>query len=59
MAEVTTSRIEELLGPSARQDPVGGPVLFLLLAFVLAFGTFVLVTFALTLASAYRRTRDL
>lgn len=50
-------RVFELLGPAQRQ--VGGPVLYLGLAFVLAFGTFVIVTFLLTLGSAYRRTREL
>jgi hypothetical protein len=50
-------RVFELLGP-ARRD-VGGPLLFLGLACVLAFGIFVLVTIALTVVSAYRRTREL
>jgi hypothetical protein len=50
-------RVFELLGPAQRQ--VGGPILYLGLAFVLAFGTFVIVTFVLTLVSAYRRTREL
>jgi predicted transporter len=50
-------RVFELLGPARRE--VGGPILYLGLAFVLAFGTFVLVTMGLTLISAYRRTREL
>lgn len=50
-------RVFEILGPAQRQ--VGGPILYLGLAFVLAFGTFVIVTTVLTLISAYRRTREL
>lgn len=45
-------RVFELRGPAP--DGVGGPGLFLALAFVLAFGTAVLVTIVLTLVSAYR-----
>lgn len=45
-------RVFELRGPAP--DGVGGPVLFLALAFVLAFGTAVLVTIVLTSVSAYR-----
>lgn len=45
-------RVFELRGPAP--DGVGGPLLFLALAFVLAFGTAVLVTIVLTVISAYR-----
>lgn len=45
-------RVFELRGPAP--DGVGGPILFLALAFVLAFGTAVLVTTVLTVVSAYR-----
>lgn len=54
---VYSVRVFELLGPAP--DGAGGPVLFLALAFVLAFGVFVLVTLALTLGSAVRRSREL
>ena len=56
-ALVYVVRMFELLGPAQRE--VGGPILYLGLAFVLAFGTFVIVTTILTLVSAYRRTREL
>lgn len=52
-------RVFELLGPPAEQAAYGGPVLFALLAFVLGFGTFVLVTVVLTVGSLVRRTREL
>jgi hypothetical protein len=55
-------RVLELLGPFAgtRQYPVLGPEgWFLLLAAVLASATALLVTAALTLASAYRLAREL
>lgn len=52
-------RVFELLGPPAEQAAYGGPVLFALLAFVLGFGTFVLVAAALTAGSLVRRTREL
>lgn len=48
-------RVFELRGPAP--DGVGGPILFLALAFVLAFGTAVLVTIVLTVVSAYRAVR--
>ena len=56
-AAVYAVRVFELLGPAPEGE--GGPVLFAMLGFVLAFGVFVLVTFALTLVAAYRRTREL
>lgn len=56
-ALVYAVRVFELLGPAPQGR--GGPVLFLALAFVLAFGTFVLVTTLLTLVSAYRRVQEL
>ncbi|RRJ33149.1 hypothetical protein EIK79_03525 [Halocatena pleomorpha] len=48
-------RVFELRGPAP--DGVGGPFLFLALAFVLAFGTALLVTIVLTVVSAYRAVR--
>ncbi|WP_330630426.1 DUF7536 family protein [Halocatena halophila] len=42
-------RVFELLGPAPE---VGSPLLYASLAFVLAFGTFVLVTTALTVVTA-------
>ncbi|UPM41946.1 DUF7536 family protein [Halocatena salina] len=48
-------RVFELRGPAP--DGVGGPLLFLALAFVLAFGTAVLVTIILTVISAYQAVR--
>ncbi|WP_254536742.1 DUF7536 family protein [Halomarina litorea] len=56
-AFVYAVRFLELLGP-APQD-AAGPVLFLALAFVLAVGTALLTTVALTLVSAYRRAKEL
>lgn len=56
-ALVYAVRVFELLGPAPQG--VAGPVLFLALAFVLAFGAFVLVTISLTLVSAYRRVQEL
>lgn len=53
-ALVYVIRVFELLGPA---PDTGGPILFLALAFVLAFGTFVLVTTVLTLVSAYRAVK--
>jgi hypothetical protein len=55
-------RVFELLGPFAgtRQYPViGAEGWFLLLAFVLASATALLVTAVLTVASAYRLSREL
>ena len=55
-------RVLELLGPFAgtRQYPVLGPEgWFLLLAFVLASATALLVTAVLTVVSAYRLSREL
>jgi hypothetical protein len=61
-AAVYLFRVLELLGPFAgtRQYPVVGPEgWFLLLAFVLASATALFVTAALTVASAYRLSREL
>jgi hypothetical protein len=55
-------RVLELLGPFAgtRQYPLVGPEgWFLLLAFVLASATALFVTAVLTVASAYRLSREL
>jgi hypothetical protein len=55
-------RVFELIGPVAgtRQYPVVGPEgWFLVLGFVLASATALLVTAVLTAATAYRRTREL
>lgn len=49
-------RVFELLGPA---PDAGGPFLFLTLAFVLAFGIAVLVTFVLTARAAIQRVREL
>jgi hypothetical protein len=49
-------RVFELLGPA---PDGGGPALFLTLAFVLAFGVAVLVTFLLTARAAVRMAREL
>ena len=55
-AVVYAVRVFELLGPAPEG---GGPLLFLTLAFVLAFGVAVLVTFLLTARAAVRRAREL
>lgn len=55
-ALIYSVRVFELAGPAPQG--VGGPVLFLALAFVLAFGAFVIVTIVLTLISAYRRVQE-
>jgi len=55
-AVVYAVRVFELLGPAPEG---GGPFLFLTLAFVLAFGVAVLVTFLLTARAAVRRAREL
>lgn len=49
-------RVAELLGPV--RDTRGSPLLFLGLAFVLAFATAALVTVALTVRSAYRLAQE-
>jgi hypothetical protein len=56
-AVVYSVRVFELLGPAP--SGAAGPELFLALAFVLAVGTALLVTVALTVAAAYRETRAL
>ncbi len=56
-ALVYAVRFLELLGPAP--EDAAGPGLFLALAFVLAVGTALLTTVALTLVSAYRQTREL
>lgn len=56
-ALVYAYRVGEVLGPV--QDQRGSPLLFVLLAFVLAMGVGVLVTVILTVRSAVRLARDL
>lgn len=56
-ALVYAVRVFELLGPAP--SGAGGPGLFLALAFVLAVGTAMLVTVALTVLAAYREAREL
>lgn len=56
-ALVYAVRVFELLGPAP--TGAGGPGLFLALAFVLAVGTALLVTVALTVLAAYREVQEL